>query len=256
MFTLSGMYAQRGLIRHQRSTNTYSGYGSSLNDYLSYRLLDGTFPGVIDVKASFGASFINGDLNGALFFPSFSSNNMISLQMNHIFPGNFGYVLSYMYGNYVGSDSLNSNRKYAYKSVVSEISIHAKYYILGGPYSNDLTHSLYVYGGFGVVISDAKSTSIKDPINTLGSWTTDNVKYTLIYNEKSTVPVFPVGIGYQYALTDNISIGAEIGGHFILGDYIEGLNPKPPVIGGNNIANDNIIHVAITLAFKLYRGKD
>ncbi len=253
MLTLGGTYAQRGLIRHQRSYNTYGGYGFSFNDYLGYKLFDGTIPGVIDIKASFGPSFINGDTNGTPVFPSFSSNNMISLQMNHIFPGNIGYVLSYMYGTYTGNDSLNSIRNYAYRSVVSEISIQAKYYILGGPYANDPTHSLYIYGGFGVAISNAKSTNNN---TSFGSWTIDNVTYNEIYKEKSTVPVFPLGIGYQYALTDNISIGAEISGHLILGDYIEGLNPKPPILSGNNIANDNITHFAITLAFKLYKGRD
>ena len=243
-----------GLYRRSRTPNN-NGNGFSFNDYLGYQLLDGNIPGIIDVKVLFGPSFINGDTNGKPVFPSFSSNNMISLQMNHIFPGNLGYVLSYMYGTYTGNDSTNSIRGYAYKSTISEISLQAKYYIIGGPYADDPTHSLYVYGGFGIAFLTPKSTNNKSA--DLGSWTIDNgVTNVPIYLPNPPAElVFPLGIGYQYALTDNISIGAEFSAHMLLGDYAEGLKPKPPVLGGNNVANDNITHFAVTLSFKLYKER-
>lgn len=254
MFITGGLYAQRGLINHQRFTQHYnpgsSGPGSSLNEILGYKLLGGKILGVIDVKVSFGPSFINGDTNGPVVFPSFKSNNMISLQMNHIFPGNFGYELSYMYGTYAGNDTASIDRRnYAYKSTISEISIRAKYFIFGGPYADNPTHSVYVYGGFGLVFCNESNNKNIDL--GFGAWSNG----TPIYKPESTMPVFPFGIGYQYALTDNISVGAEISGHYILGDYAEGLNPKPVADGGHNEANDNITHFAITLAFKLYRER-
>jgi len=239
---LCGLNAQgrRGLIKHWRPPSS-NGPGFSFRSLFGYGTLSGGIPGTMYLSMAFGPSFLGGDMAGtSSTTPSFGKNNMVSLGLTHIFPGNFGYKLSYMYGLYDGSDigSKLYYRNYSYSTKLSEISLLGEYFIFGGPYSpNSSLHSLYAFGGVGVIISNSLSTG-DQPSNK-------------IYNPKSTTPDIPFGLGYKYAVTDNFLIGAEFGEHYAFGkngDYVDGLNP----ISGNK-SKDILTHFAMTLTFRFYK---
>ncbi len=237
-----GLNAQRsGLIRHYRPPS-YGGPGFSLKDLFGYGTLSGSIPGTIYISMSVGPSFLNGDLDGPDSKTiGLGQNNMASIGLLHILPGNYGYKLSYMYGTYLGSDIgsiKNNNRGYKSSTKLSEISLRGEYFLIGGPYAeNPISHSLYVFGGFGVILSNSLSTG-------------EPAQKAEIYKQLATTPVFPVGFGYQYEVSENFLIGAEFGEHYAIGDYVDGFKP---ILG--NKANDVLTHFALTFTLKLYNGK-
>jgi len=241
-----GINAQgrHGLIRHARPPSGY-GQGSSFSfsNLFGYGTLNGDFPGSIYITMSLGPSFLHGDINGTLSNTiSLGGNNMGSVGLLHILEGNYGYKLSYMYGSYIGSDvgspTLDHFRGYGYSTKLSEISLEGRYYVFGGPYSPGQTaHSIYGFGGFGLLLSNSRSTgSTPTPL--------------AIYQQKATTLDIPFGFGYQYELNDNILIGTEFGEHYALADHVDGFKP---LVG--NKATDVLTHFALTLTFKLYKGK-
>ena len=235
--------AQRGLILRPRGSG-FNGSSYRYHSNVNTETLTGDFPGAISFTLLLGPSFINGDMDGLLSrSASLDGNFMASLAVNHIFPGNVGYKLTYMFGSYLQSDEGSLKhldyRRYAINTTLSEIGIQCQYYILGGPYGDDQTHNLYVSGGVGLILNNSIPTVYSNPIEPPS-----------IYRQNSATLNFPITLGYKYDIGNNMLIGFELSDHFAMDDYVDGLKPK---VG--NYANDVISHFALTFTYNLYRGK-
>ncbi|MEI7503989.1 MAG: hypothetical protein WCJ61_11960, partial [Paludibacter sp.] len=64
---------------------------------------------------------------------------------------------------------------------------------------------------------------------------------------KDTAPVIPFGFGYQYQISNEFSLGAEVGWKYVISDFVDGL--KPPT--GNSKSNDIIAGLSFTASYKL-----
>jgi len=167
---------------------------------------------------------------------------LVSLGLRQLFKKDLGYEINVLYGSFVGDDanSRNEMRDYSYKNKVVGFSLQAEYVILGGfdPYKLNL-HTLYIYLGGGILNSDSKlwrkGLSISE---TPSDRPYDKVKLT------DTTPIIPVGIGYQYHLTSNFSIGAELGWIYSFSDYLDG------IITQYSKRKDTLANLNITFTYK------
>ena len=231
----------RGLILRPRSSSggpSYRYHNSSGTE-----IFTGDFPGAINFSIAVGPSRLSGDMDGLLSRSlSLNGNYMASIAATHIFPGNIGYKLTYMFGSYLQSDigSLKhlDYRNYSINTTLSEIGLHGQYYLLGGPYSDeDMLHSVYISAGIGVIINNSIPTPNSSPIE------------SSIYIKSLMTLDIPVTIGYKFDIGNNMQIGAEFADHYAMADYVDGLKPK---VG--NVANDVISHFALTFSYSFYKG--
>jgi hypothetical protein len=243
LFCFVELYAQRGLYRRSRSTSA-NGPSYRFHSDENTVTLTGDFPGAISFSFLLGPSFIGGDMAGPVSSTfALNYNLMSSIAVNHIFPGNIGYKISYMFGYYKQSDFGSplyemNGRNYHINTSLSEVGIHGQYYIFGGPYADDQTHNLYVSLGVGILLNNSIKTSDSDTIP------------TSIYKKNSSTIDFPFTLGYKYNIGNNMFIGAEFCERYAMGDYVDGLKPK---VG--NYANDIITHFALTFTYNFYKGR-
>jgi hypothetical protein len=231
---------RRGLILRPRSSGS-NGPSYRYHNSSGSETFTGDFPGAISFSIALGPSFLNGDMDGTLSRSlSLNGNYMANIAVTHIFPANIGYKLSYTFGSYLQSDigSLKGldYRNYSINTTLSEFGIQGQYYLLGGPYSDDMQHSFYISAGIGVILNSSIPTPNSSPIE------------SSIYLKSLLTLDIPVTIGYKYDIGNNMQIGAEFAEHFALADYVDGLKPR---VG--NYANDVLSHFALTFTYNFYK---
>jgi len=218
------------------------GQGLTFGNVFGFGNVNGLLPGAIYLSVSAGPSFILGDITGpASKAFSLGINNMASIGVSRIFRGNLGYELSFMYGQYDGSD-IGSNldhRGYCYSSKIGEVSLSGECYIFGGPYSRHKFHSLYISGGVGIMFSNCNSYG-KSPCP------------QRIYQNSWTSPDIPYGACYLIGINRTIQIGIEATEHYAFSDYLDGVNPST----SGNKANDFLSHFALKLRLRLYQDNE
>ena len=191
---------------------------------------------------SAGPEYLYGDTQGSIFNKSNYSgvhNYNISLGFRQTFANNFGYKASLNFGNQVGDDvgSKMFGRAYSFESQIIEALICGEYSIKwGGRYRRSIPNTVYGFLGAGVLNSNIPNHTL------LGSASTGTLFVT-----NAIAPVIPFGFGYQYQLTDEFSLGAEIGWKYVISDFVDGI--KPPA--GNSKSNDVIGGLSITIAYRL-----
>ena len=196
---------------------------------------------------SAGPGFLYGDTQGSIFNTSnYSSvhNYDISLGFRQRFKNNFGYKASINFGNQVGDDvgsKMEVGRGYSFESHIIEASVSAEYMIkFGGGryrrYRSSEPNIIYGFIGAGVLNSSI-------PNQTYLSSTTVGTEF----HAKDTAPVIPFGVGYQYKISDDFSLGAEIGWKYVVSDFVDGL--KPP--SGTSKSNDVLAGLSVTVSYKL-----
>ena len=169
-------------------------------------------------------------------------NYDISLGFRQRFQNNFGYKASINFGNQAGDDigsKMAAGRGYSFESKIIQASVCAEYAMKWGGgkykrYRKSMPNTVYGFLGAGVV-----NTSIN---NTLG-----DKNYLGTTFNKDTAPAIPFGIGYQYKISDDFSLGAEVGWKYVFSDKVDGLVPPST----NSKFNDIIAGLAITVSYKL-----
>lgn len=218
----------------------------SLNAQRRNGLIGRRSTSVSSLVFSAGPGFLFGDTQGSIFNTSnYSSvhNYDISLGFRQRFQNNFGYKASFNFGNQVGDDAGSKmiGRGYSFESKIMEASICGEYSMRWGGgryrrYRNSMPNSLYGFLGAGVLNSSIPNQSYLPSYSAGTTFATTD-----------TAPVIPFGVGYQYQLTQDFSLGAEIGWKYIISDYVDGL--KPPT--GNSKSNDIIAGLSVTVSYKL-----
>lgn len=126
-------------------------------------------------------------------------------------------------------------RNFAYSNRINEFSLQGEYTFFGGSFA-DSSHSLYLYAGFGVINSASNFQGDK------ASRPDDNFK------DNVTAPVLPVGVGYQYRIGKNITVGAEFGWHYAFSDYLDGYSSS------TSKRDDTLSALTLTFTYKLFGG--
>jgi len=209
-------------------------YGHRLGDGYSIAML---YVGPAYLFGDIGGKMNSGLFKGTSYNPS-STRPSIGLGYRYIFPNNLSIRGGLSYTNFYGTDSLTnlSNRQYQIHSSVIEFSLLSEFFIIGGPRMEDVTnHSLYVFTGAGNV------TYIP---NLTGNARTQDV----IKNDIGNTPVIPFGLGYEYYLGNNISIGSEFVVKYIVSDFLDGL--KTPYSKND----DMIVNFNVTLTYNFSLG--
>jgi len=206
-------------------------------------------PGVLENK--------QGPLN-FLDYRILDTRLLYSLGLRHIFSNNVGIKATVFYGTFAGTDELSKfeERGYSFKSTIYEFAIQGEYILLGGPNSGFLSrHTLYLYAGAGVMYSkpelrystDKKYTRNNDVTNYIlkthaPGRDNDSVSLDVI------TPAFPFGFGYQYQLSNNISLGVEFGYQYFFSDFIDGLKTE------KSTKKDVLASLSFSVSYKINKG--
>lgn len=244
---VSGLSAQRrnGLIGHRRASDSGSNFFSFLKFPDFFNGLNTNIPGNMYIFSSISpySAFILGDMDKW----SKGTNIMGTLGFRQTFSNNLGYRAAIHYGHFQGEDSAPlAYRNGSFNANIFEFSAQCEYTIWGGPFSGDANpNSVYAFLGIGLLHSAANAQA-----------------HDQSYGPTSkTAPFIPLGVGYQYALNSQYSLGAEVGAQCALGsrkniynagDLLEGYNP---LVSGNKY-NDVIAFFALTFTYKFYEGKN
>jgi hypothetical protein len=191
---------------------------------------------------------------GPVFNQGILTNGEFSLGLKRVFPGNFSIKADLSYSHYTGTDSIVNLkditekhtfdfrlRGYSFKSDVLQLKIRAEYaFYIGDEYSLYRTSAIYPFIGIGLLSSNATLTRSVPTFN-------DDGKYKYLNSVVS--PVIPFGVGYQYDLDPNFSVGAEIKYEYVFSDYLDGFRPPNP--RSNN--NDFIFGISLVLTYKIHQ---
>lgn len=133
-----------------------------------------------------------------------------------------------LFGN-TDKGSRNEARNYAFSTFGTELAAVAQFYIIpesdqnyfysimqvrGGLRKINKPFSLYLFAGGGGCFYRVK------PLNNLvGSDRFDDSQHTAV--------VVPFGLGFKYQIFSRMLVGAELGGRYLLSDYLDGFSPEP-----------------------------
>jgi len=196
------------------------------------------------ILTGIGPAYCFGDIGGSVSQQALLGANdwdvrftryLFSLGFKQEFKNHFGYKLVFYTGHFAGSDngSRMAYRNFSYTNNINELTLQGEYNIWGGNFS-ETPHTLYIYGGVGVLNSNSNFTGDKS--------TRPDDKF----KNSVTSPVVPIGIGYQYRFTDKLAAGVEFGWHYILSDYVDGYSSV------TSKHNDTLSALNITITYKLF----
>jgi hypothetical protein len=248
ILSVSGLYAQgrNGLMGHRRASDSGSDFFSFLKFPNLFNGLNSNIPGNMYVFTSISpySAFILGDMDKW----SKGTNLMGTLGFRQMFSNNLGYKAAIHYGHFQGEDSAPLNyRNGSFNANILEFSAQCEYTIWGGPFSADANpNSVYAFLGIGLLHSAANAQANNQS-----------------YGPTSVIaPFIALGLGYQYALNEKYSLGAEIGAQCPVGsrkilykanaDLLDGYSP---LVSGNK-SNDVVAFFALTFTYKFYEGRN
>jgi opacity protein-like surface antigen len=189
----------------------------------------------------FGVGFCNyfGDIGGSSTKENWFGLKDISIKHTRpsVYVGarykirtNVAVRMNLMYGYIAGDDanSKNNDRGFSFSSRLFEPSIQAEYSLISeeqrrrssamfnkkGMMNNYSQINLYLYAGIGGVFFNPK---VNDLMQLAAAYDPDHSKMGI---------VFPVGIGLKYVISQQWSIGAELGVRFTTTDYLDGYHTK------------------------------
>lgn len=182
-----------------------------------------------------GLNKMSGDIGGDNF-NSLLKNDLgggFSLGIRYTLPSHLGFRIFGDYSKYNGKDNelYNGERILSFKSNVASFGGQLEYIIIGNSYTqNNKPHSLYLFGGGNTAFSKA----VLD----------DQTKVS-----ENAGALF-LGAGYQYRLSQSISLGTEAKQILFLSDKIDGFYKS--VAGNQN--QDTAFDLKITISYFFPQG--
>lgn len=172
-----------------------------------------------------GASAYNGDLVDKYFPAHGQTKGAIGLDLTYEYNDHINIRGGFTFGKVAGYDRYNKSdelkkRNLSFESNISEVSLLGEYNFFS---LYEKKYTPYIYAGVAVFHYDPyafDATGLKTylkPLSTEGEGITgyNNRAYSL------TQPAIPLGIGFKYAITDNIRIGVEAGYRILFTDYLD-----------------------------------
>jgi hypothetical protein len=224
-FLISGGYSQKWKLRRYEAT---AGIGTA--HYF------GDLGGTPDKNNLFGIK----DIELFNTRPSFCVGARYKIRQNMAVKANF------IYGFLKGDDNKGRNieRNCAFTSMIFEPSVQFEYSLISeeqkfrttamfnkrGMINNYSHYNLYAFAGVGGVFGWV------NPKKNL-------VKYTI-----DSTPMgftFPIGLGFKYVMSANLSIGAEFGGRLTTTDWLDGYAPNKIYPGTKYSKANDIYYFAV-----------
>ena len=193
---------------------------------------------------SIGPGTLLGDAGSSRNFLNYFENTFVdgfhnfdmSLGFRHILQDGFSYKANFDWGNYSGADRNTdlSYRGFSNISNVIELSGRGEYSLyFGRRFSRSQPHSVYLFLGVGALESFTKYTG-----------------QSQLFDEEHT-PVFgifiPAGIGYQYQIDPDFTIGAELGWQYAFNDFVDGFHSIR-----YSKSNDVLSSLKFTISYKIF----
>lgn len=231
---VSALYAQRrnGLIGHRSESAGY--------------LMFSTGPAYC-YDDPFGSLFANNFWGGHNFQTSFGYYQPVVLD-----DLNFGYRILGTYYNFAGQDIVGGNNVQrrvhhdnigevfeSYQSNIFELTGRVEYhYTFGRRYRRVIPHELYAYTGLGLMTISANFPKVSGE--------------PLYEGKKSLSPAvcLPLGVGYQYNIDRQFSVGVELGVQAAFSDLLDGYEGSH--LTGVKIVNDNVSSLSFTFSYRMY----
>ncbi len=176
----------------------------------------------------------------------FNTRASIYLGARYKIRQNMAVKASFIYGFLKGDDDRGRNieRNCAFSSMIFEPSAQFEYSIISeeqkyrtnamfnrrGMINNYSHYNLYAFAGVGGIFG----------------WVTP--KRNLVNYDINKTPAgitFPVGLGFKYVLSANLSIGAEFGGRITTTDWLDGYAPNIIYPGTNYSKAQDIYYFAV-----------
>lgn len=191
--------------------------------------------GFILLKA--GPAYLMGDAFGSPFERSFftGENFNAGIGFKNKLSDYLAVSFELNYANYTNSDTHSRQHSIGFYSSRSKIlkgifrtELHLP---IRKIYSYNNTNSIYLYTGMGgahAKIEFANDGYMGKPI--------------------SSTAIIPMGIGYSYAITNNLLLGIEFGGELSYSDYLDGYKST----NFENKFNDMMVNSTINIAFRLF----
>jgi|GEM_PF-5039681 len=214
------LFSQKGLIKAERFRN-----------------------GAIEISP-YGGAFCYGDINSDLSKQFLLGINKLKFNETQYFCSagfkqsllpHFGYKFMLSYAQICGSDqdTYLEGRALYFRSKVFEASLLCKYIIFGDIFDrSNIHHSIYLFAGAGYM-----------NINSEG-----NYRASDIHKPHTSTPAVPAGIGYEWKINSDFSIGAELTGQYLFTDYLDGIS----TIYSKN--KDLLGSLSINISYNLIKG--
>lgn len=180
-----------------------------------------------EIGLTAGAFVYQGDLTPS---PAGSYRTMkptVNLFVNRIFNPLISLRSSLFYGGLSGNDAAYKNpawrqqRNFSFTSKIFELSALLVYY----PVNTDRKFYPYVFGGGGLSVLNIKRDWSKfNPEFFINEDVAARLSVDAGHRLPKLIPVFPVGAGIQYSLTQKLSLIAETAYRLTTTDYLDGFS--------------------------------
>lgn len=183
------------------------------------------------IKPGIGISF------GRVLTPSFSVRGLFNLASLKADDTKYGNI-----------DGYRNYRAFKSKTSVKELSVQAKWNVLGSS-EYEPRFDPYLFAGAGLAFINARrdySGFQNDFFSETGEDLQPRLTEDLTHKERRTVPVFPAGAGLRYNLSSGLSINTEFTYRFTNSDYIDGYS-----IAANPAKNDHYYSQTIGVSYRL-----
>jgi hypothetical protein len=176
---------------------------------------------------------------GPLLNQSPLQNWDVSIGFRQKFHTNLGYKVGLSVDNFTGKDITNRVRGfYSFQSNLIQLTVQGEYSINFETdcYCKDPNY-LYGFAGTGIMASNANLDTSKGYILS-----------TYKYKKNDIAPVFFLGVGYLYHISNKLAIGADYKIEYPFSDFIDGFKPPFPT----STFNDLMQGFSVSLNLKLF----
>ena len=209
-----------------------------------------------EVGVSGGVFVYQGDLTPEKIGAYKTLKPQLALHLYRIMSPSFSVRLNYNRGKLYGNDAKyatpdwRQQRNFNFTTKVSELSVQGVWNILGGRAPR---FSPYLFGGVGVSFLKVKRdwSSFNASYFGDGSEVISGLATDVATTTPRTIPVFPVGAGIRYALSDRFSLNAETSYRLSFTDYIDGFSKA-----ANPNKNDHYFSHSIGLIYSFVGKKN
>ncbi len=141
-------------------------------------------------------------------------------------------------------------RSFSFTTSVTELAATVKWNVYGeNSYENYRRFSPYVFAGAGISFLNIQRDYSKTNRAVFDSKTSTGFTQDSLKRMPKALPVIPLGVGAQYALSPNLSLFGEANYRFGFSDYLDGFS-----YAADPSANDSYYGITIGISYKLHRN--
>jgi Domain of unknown function (DUF6089) len=173
-----------------------------------------------------GAAAYNGDLVDKIFPAHSQTKPAVGIDLTYEYNEHINIRGGFIYAKVAGYDKYSKSlalleRNLSFETSISEFSILCEYNIFN-LYETPFTP--YIYAGLAVFYYNPYASDVNNIKTFLKPLSTEGEGLSGYPNRKPyslTQPAIPFGVGFKYAISDNVRIGIEAGYRKLFTDYLD-----------------------------------